>query len=150
MVLGPRVAHYGGMSSPRIPRPAMPLPSSRDPAERIQLQGIHVEITPALHQIVVEKFSGLVRHDQHIIRVNVRLHKDQQLGDDYHYSATGVIEVRGPDLVAHAGGKDAYAALDELVDKLDQLLERRHGRKKDRRNHPHGIELPADLPKVED
>lgn len=114
----------------------MPLPSTRDPAERILLQGIHVEITPALHQIVVDKFSPLVRHDQHIIRINIRLHKDQKLGDEYHYAAMGLIEVRGPDLVAHADGKDAYAALDQLVDKLDQLLERRHGRAKARRNHP--------------
>lgn len=128
----------------------MPLPSERDPSERILVQCIHVEMTPALHQVIVDKFSPLIRHDQHIIRINVRLHLDQKMGHENHFTATAQIEVRGPDVVAHAEGKDAYAALDQLVEKLDHLLERRHGRRKDRRNHPQPVEIPADIPKAEE
>jgi hypothetical protein len=32
---------------------------------------------------------------------------------------------------------------------LDTLLRRRHGIRKDKRNHPHDVELEANLPKVE-
>ena len=138
------------MPSRREQRSAMPLPSSQDPAERILVQGIHVDLTPALHQSIVEKLTPLIRHDDHIIRINVRLHKDQKMGNDYHFSATAQIEVRGPDIIAHADGKDAYATIDVLVDKLDALLEKRHGRRKDRRNHPHGVEIPSKLPKAEE
>lgn len=135
------------MPSPRAQRPSMPLPSERDPAERILVQCIHVELTPAMYRVIVDKFATLIRHDPNIIRINVRLHKDQKLGGDYHYSATAQIEVSGPDMVAHTEGQDAYAALDQLVDKLDHLLERRHDRRKGRRQQPHGVEIAADLPK---
>lgn len=119
-----------------------------DHASKIIMQGIHVELTPSLQGAILEKFETLLRHNERIIRLNVRLHKDQRIGHDYHYTATAQVELSGPDLVAHADDKDAYVALDKLSQKLDQLLERRHDRRKDKRNHPHGIELEADLPKV--
>ena len=118
-----------------------------DHAAKIRMQGIHVELTPGLQAAIVEKFSTLLRHNERIIRLNLRLHKDQQLGHKYHYTATAQLEFSGPDIVAHADGEDAYVALDQLSQKLDQLLERRHERRKDKRNHPHGIELDANLPK---
>jgi putative sigma-54 modulation protein len=118
-------------------------------SSKIIMQGIHVELTPSLQQAIYEKFDSLLRHNERIIRINVRLHRDQTMGNEHHYTATGHIEIGGPDLVAHAGGKDAYAALDELSQRLDELLESRHGRRKDKRNHPKEIELDADLPKAE-
>jgi putative sigma-54 modulation protein len=119
-------------------------------SSKIIMQGIHVELTPGLQQAIYEKFDSLLRHNERIIRLNIRLHKDQTMGKEHHYTATGHIEIGGPDLVAHAGGKDAYAALDELSQRLDELLESRHGRRKDKRNHPHDIELNAALPKIEE
>jgi putative sigma-54 modulation protein len=59
------------------------------------------------------------------------------------------IELGGPDVVATAENQDAYAALDELSQRLDQLLERRHDRRKDNRNHPHPVELETSLPKAD-
>jgi putative sigma-54 modulation protein len=122
--------------------------TNSDHAEKIRMQGIHVELTPALQTAILQKFATLLSHDRRIIRLNIRLHKDQQVGHDYHYTATAQVELSGPDVVAHAEDQDAYAALDKLSEKLDHLLERRHDRRKDKRNHPHGIELDADLPKV--
>lgn len=119
-----------------------------DHAAKILMQGIHVDLTPGLQAAIREKFETLLQHNERIIRLNVRLHKDQTLGTEHHFTATGQVELSGPDLVAHADDKDAYVALDKLSQKLDQLLERRHDRRKDKRNHPHGIELAADLPKV--
>jgi putative sigma-54 modulation protein len=119
-----------------------------DDTAKIRMQGIHVELTPGLQSAIIQKFTTLLQHDRRIIRLNVRLHKDQRFGHEYHYTATAQVELSGPDLVAHADDKDAYTALDKLSQKLDQLLERRHDRRKDKRNHPHGIELASDLPKV--
>jgi putative sigma-54 modulation protein len=120
-----------------------------DQASKIIMQGIHVELTPALVNAIREKFGTLLHHDDRIVRLHVRLHKDQKLGHQYHYTATARVELRGPDLVAHADDKDAYAALDKLSQKLDELLERRHDRRKDKRNHPHAVELDSPLPKVD-
>lgn len=119
-----------------------------DHAAKILMQGIHVELTPGLQAAIREKFETLLQHNERIIRLNIRLHKDQTLGTGHHFTATGQVEISGPDLVAHAEDKDAYAALDKLSQKLDQLLERRHDRRKDKRNHPHGVELDVDLPKA--
>ena len=122
--------------------------SNPDHAAKILMQGIHLELTPGLQGAILEKFETLLRHNERIMRLNIRLHKDQRMGHDYHYTATAQVELSGPDVVAHAEDTDAYVALDKLSQKLAQLIERRHDRRKDKRNHPHGIELAADLPKV--
>lgn len=110
---------------------------------KIVMQGIHIELTEAMKNVIREKFSVLFRHNARIIRINVRLHKDQKLGHERHYTATAQVEIGGPDIVATADGKDAYVVLDELVDTVDRLLERRHGLFKDRRNHPEEAQLGA-------
>ena len=115
---------------------------------KINMQGIHVDLTPAMRDAIYEKFSVLLRHNDHIVRINVRLHQDQQLGRNFHYTATAQIEIGGPDLVATVKGEDAYNVLDELVDKLQEQMRDRHERRKERRNHPQEIELDANLPKV--
>lgn len=115
---------------------------------KLKIQGIHFDLTEAMQNVMHEKFGVLLRHNEHIVRINVRVHQDQTMGTEHHYTATAQIEIAGPDLVASAEGKDAYNVLDELVDKLDRLLERRQGRRKDKRNHPHATEIEAELPKA--
>lgn len=115
---------------------------------KIHMQGVHVSLTPALQNSIQLRFAALLRHDAQIVRIHVRLHRDQTLGQTYHYTATAQVEVRGPDLVAHADDENAYAALDRVAQKLDQLLERKHNRRKERRNHLHDVEIAAELPKV--
>lgn len=116
---------------------------------RIILQGIHFELTDALEQIMRDKFAVLLRHNDYIVRINVRMHRDQTMGTESHFTATGQIEIGGPDLVASAEGKDAYDVVDELVEKLDRQLKSRQGRRKDKRNHPQAPEIDAALPKTD-
>jgi putative sigma-54 modulation protein len=124
-----------------------PVSNNIDP--RILLQGIHVELTDAMQSVMREKFEALLRHNEYIVRINIRLRQDQRLGTEHHYSATAQIEIGGPDIIASADGKEAYDVIDELVEKLDRQLKSRQGRRKDKRNHPHAPELNAPLPKVE-
>jgi len=123
--------------------------TSADTGSKIILQGVHVDLTPAMQNIMREKFSVLLRHNEYIIRINVRLNKDQSRGRQSHFTATGQIEISGPDIVAHVEGDDAYSVIDGLVDKLDKLLLGRHERRKDRRNHPHDVDIDAPLPKAQ-
>lgn len=121
---------------------------SNDTASKIIIQGIHLDITAAMQNIIREKFAVLLRHNEWIVRIHVRLTQDQSRGTHRHYAASGQIEMRGPDIVASVKGDEAYTVLDGLVEKLDEQLSARHGRMKDRRNHPHEVELTANLPKA--
>lgn len=116
--------------------------------DKIIMQGVHVELTPAMQNVIREKFSVLLRHNERIIRINVRLNQDQKLGQNHHYSATGQIEIGGPDIVATVKGEEAYSVLDGLVEKLDELLSDRHERRKDKRNHPRDTDLETELPQA--
>lgn len=123
--------------------------NSEDIASKINMQGVHVELTAALQTFIREKFSVLLRHNSWIVRINVRLQLDQNRGNTPHYMVTGQVEIGGPDLVATVKGDEAYAAIDGLVDKLNEQLRDRHERRIDKRNNPHGVELDVDLPKAE-
>ena len=123
--------------------------NSEDIESKIIMQGVHIELTAAMQNIIREKFSVLLRHNEWIVRINVRLQQDQQRGNNHHYSATGQIEIRGPDLVATVKGDDAYGVLDGVVEKLDEQLRERHERRKDKRNRQTNVEIDASLPKVE-
>jgi putative sigma-54 modulation protein len=120
-----------------------------DISSKLILQGVHLDLTEAMQNVMREKLGVLLRHNDYIVRINVRLQQDQTMGTEHHYTATGQIEIGGPDLVASAEGKEAYEVIDELVDKLDRQLERRHGKRKERRNHPKASDLPAEFPKAE-
>jgi putative sigma-54 modulation protein len=119
-----------------------------DFGNKLILQGVHLELTAAMQNVMREKFSVLLRHNEWIVRIQVRLSKDQTRGQKHLYSATGQIEMRGPDMVATVKGDEAYAVIDGLVEKLDEQLRERHERLVYNRKHPHEVEIGAEIPKV--
>ncbi len=123
-------------------------PPEDELGSKITMQGIHVALTAAMQNVIREKFSGLLRHHDRIIRINVRLHQDQNRAQNHHYTGTAHIEIGGPDIVANVKGEDAYIVIDGLVEKLAEQLRERHERRKDKRNHPHDVEIDANLPKI--
>jgi putative sigma-54 modulation protein len=120
-----------------------------DLAAKLIVRGIHLELTDALRAAIAEKTARLLRHNDHLVRLRVDLELDKTHGVGAQFIAKGHIEIGGPDLIASASSDDAYQSLDLLVDKLDGLLRRRHGLHKDKRNHPHAVELDTTLPKTE-
>ncbi len=119
-----------------------------DLGAKLIISGIHFDLTEALRQAVAHKSERLIRHHEHIIRLRVDLEHDQTRGVGDQFIAKGLIEIRGPDLVASVASDDCYKSIDLLVDKLDRLLLRRHGKEKHKRNHPRGVELTDALPKT--
>jgi putative sigma-54 modulation protein len=117
-------------------------------SSKIIMQGVHVQLTAAMQNSIREKFAVLLRHNERIDRIHVKLNEDQHHGNTYHYVATARIEIAGPDLIASVKGADAYNVIDGLVAKLDEQLRERHERRKDKRNHPHSVDLDVDLPKA--
>ena len=122
--------------------------STEDVAGKLIIRGIHLKLTDALHAIITEKATRLLRRNDQIVHVRIDLELDQTRGIGKQFIAKGHIEIGGPDLIASVATEDAYASLDQLIDKLDRLLRRRRGLRKEYRNHPHPVELAAALPKT--
>lgn len=120
------------------------------PAEpRIIVRGVHLDLTNALKSTAEGKAARLLRHQEHIIRVRLDLEYDKTRDPRQAFIAKGHLEIRGPDLLASVASDDLHKSLDELIDKLDRMLRKRAGAAKTKRRHPHGVEIPAELPKVE-
>jgi putative sigma-54 modulation protein len=120
-----------------------------DVAAKFIIRGVHLTLTDALRAAAVDKLSRLLRHSEHILRIRVDIELDKTHDVGAKFIAKGHVEISGPDLIASIASDDAYKSLDLLADKLDGLLRRRHGLHKDKRNHPHGIDLDTTLPKAD-
>ena len=113
------------------------------------VSGIHMELTPSIKTFVQEKVDRLFRHEERIVRVRVELECDSKQIPSERFTAKGHIAIYGPDLNASVVADDCYKSVDLLVDKLDELLRRRAGQSKDKRNHPHNVEWSdVGLPKA--
>jgi len=83
----------------------------------LHLTGHHVEITPSIRDYVVSKLSKIERHFDHVIDVNVHMtveKLDQRIEANVHLS--------GKDIHVQAHDGDMYAAIDDLIDKLDRQV----------------------------
>lgn len=112
------------------------------------VSGIHLELTPSLKTYVHEKAERLFRHEERIVRIRVELECDRSAAVGMQFKAKGHIQIHGPDMNAVVQGDDCHKAISMLIDKLDRMLQRRHQLHRVKRNHPHPVELDADLPKV--
>jgi putative sigma-54 modulation protein len=114
----------------------------------IVISGNHIDLTAGLKDHVTDKMSRLFNHNQRIIRLNIELCFNHTRDKQKAFVAKGHVSVNGPDIEGSVESDDLYKSIDLLVDKLDRQIARRHEKHKDKRNHPHAIELPAALPKV--
>lgn len=123
-------------------------PTPEEIEKKLIVSGIHLELTDALKQIVRDKVARLLRHEPRIVRVRIDLEMDKTRAHGSQFIAKGHIEIGGPDLLASVASEDAYKSIDALVDKLDGSLRRRHSELKEKRHHPHGVEIGGALPKT--
>lgn len=112
------------------------------------VSGIHLELTPSLKTFVREKAERLFRHAERIVRVRVELECDRNAAVGMQFKAKGHIEIHGPDMNATVQAEECHKAISMLIDKLDRMLQRRHQLHRVKRNHPHPVELAAEIPKA--
>ncbi len=117
--------------------------------DSIRITGLNLELTEALKSSVNEKMAKLFKHNDRIIRLNVDLEYQPSRKHQGEFIAKGHIELRGPDIVVSVESDDLYKAIDTLEEKLTRQIRRKHRLEKEKRNHPHDIELEASLPKTE-
>jgi putative sigma-54 modulation protein len=87
---------------------------------QVTVSGHHVSLTPALKDYVEEKLAKLERHAENIISTNVTLSVDKLV-----QKAEARVHLSGAELFADAEAQDMYAAIDDLVGKLDRQIIKR-------------------------
>jgi putative sigma-54 modulation protein len=95
----------------------------------LTISGHHLEVTPALRSYVTSKIDRISRHFDQVVDIKVLLTVEKQKEKERRQRAECNIHVKGDDLFAESAHSDLYAAVDELVDKLDRQV----GRYKDKR-----------------
>ena len=88
----------------------------------LTISGHHLEITPALRSYVTNKLDRITRHFDQVVDVKVLMTVEKQKEKERRQRAECTIRVKGSDLFAESAHEDLYAAVDELVDKLDRQV----------------------------
>jgi putative sigma-54 modulation protein len=97
----------------------------------LTISGHHLEVTPALRNYVTTKLDRITRHFDQVVDVKVLLTVEKQKEKERRQRAECNIHVKGSDMFAESSHADLYAAVDELVDKLDRQVVRHKDRLQD-------------------
>ncbi|MDO5625557.1 MAG: ribosome-associated translation inhibitor RaiA [Pseudomonadota bacterium] len=90
----------------------------------LTISGHHLEVTPALRGYVTAKLDRITRHFDQVVDVKVLLSVEQKKEKDKRQKAECNVHVKGNDLFAESSHEDLYAAVDDLMDKLDRQVVR--------------------------
>jgi putative sigma-54 modulation protein len=83
----------------------------------LTISGHHVVVTEALREYLTHKLDRIRRHFDHVIDIAAILSVDK-----LQQKAEVTLHVRGKDIHCESIHANLYAAIDELVDKLDRQV----------------------------
>ena len=86
---------------------------------QISITGHHMDVTRALKDYIVNKFSRLERHFDNMTKIHVILTVEKE-----RQKAEAQIHISRGNVFADMEHDDMYAAIDRLVDKLDRQLKK--------------------------
>jgi len=110
----------------------------------LTISGHHLEVTPALREYVLTKLDRVTRHFDAVVDVNVLLTVENLKEKERRQKAEVTLHVKGKDIFVEQAHEDLYAAVDQLMDKLDRQVVRHKDRLQD---HHHATgNLPGDFP----
>jgi len=101
----------------------------------LTISGHHLDVTPSLRNYVTTKLDRITRHFDRVVDVKVILTVEKQKEKERRQRAECSIHVKGNDMFAESSHADLYAAVDELMDKLDRQVVRHKDRLQDH-GHP--------------
>ena len=100
----------------------------------LTISGHHLEVTPALREYVLTKLDRVTRHFDQVVDINVLLSVEKLTEKERRQKAEVTLHVKGKDIFIEQASEDMYAAIDQLMDKLDRQV----CRHKDKvQNHHH-------------
>ena len=94
----------------------------------LTISGHHLDVTPALRSYVTSKLDRITRHFDQVVDVKVLLTVENLKEKHGRKRAECNVHVKGSDMFAESSHADMYAAVDELVDKLDRQVVRHKDR----------------------
>ncbi|MDH3209254.1 MAG: ribosome-associated translation inhibitor RaiA [Burkholderiaceae bacterium] len=90
----------------------------------LTISGHHLEVTPALREYVLTKLDRVKRHFDQVVDVNVLLSVEKLKEKERRQKAEVTLHVKGKDIFVECTHEDLYAAIDQLMDKLDRKVVR--------------------------
>ena len=84
---------------------------------QVSITGHHVEVTEAMKQHVEDKIAKIKRHFDHVTDIHVILTVEK-----LEQKAEATVQISGAKLFADDTQADMYAAIDNMVDKLDRQI----------------------------
>jgi putative sigma-54 modulation protein len=106
-------------------------PFRKDHLMNLTISGHHLEVTPALREYVINKLDRVTRHFDQVVDINVLLTVEKQKEKERRQKAEVNLHVKGRDIHVEHTNEDLYAAIDQLVDKLDRQVCRHKDRVQD-------------------
>jgi putative sigma-54 modulation protein len=97
----------------------------------LTISGHHLEVTPALREYVLNKLERITRHFDQVVDVSVLLRVENMKEKDRRQKAEVTLHVKGRDIFVEQAHEDLYAAINELMDKLDRQVMRHKDRVQD-------------------
>ena len=97
----------------------------------VTISGHHLDVTPTLREYVLTKLERVTRHFDHVVDVNVILSVEKLPEKERRQCAEVTLHVKGKDIFAECASEDLYAAIDQLMDKLDRQVVRHKGKVQD-------------------
>lgn len=86
---------------------------------QIAISGHKMDVTTPLKEYVTQKMNRIERHFDHVTNTSVVLHVEKT-----RHLAEATINTKGATLHANAEAEDMYAAIDELMRKLDRQVKK--------------------------
>ncbi|MFO0124967.1 MAG: ribosome hibernation-promoting factor, HPF/YfiA family [Betaproteobacteria bacterium] len=90
----------------------------------LPISGHHLEITPSLREYVLTKLERVTRHFDQVVDVSVLLTVENMKEKERRQKAEVTLHVKGRDIFVEQSHEDLYAAIDQLMDKLDRQVVR--------------------------
>ncbi len=109
----------------------------------LTISGHHLEVTPSLREYVLTKLERVTRHFDQVVEVNVLMSVEKQKEKERRQRCEVTLRVKGRDIFVEHASEDLYAAIDQLMDKLDRQVIRHKGRLREHQ-HAAGKRLHAD------
>ena len=97
----------------------------------LTISGHHLDVTPALREYVVSKLDRVTRHFDQVVDINVLLTVEKLKEKERRQMAEVSVHVKGRDIFVEQSHEDLYAAIDQLMDKLDRQVCRHKDRVQD-------------------
>ncbi len=108
----------------------------------LTISGHHLDVTPALREYVLTKLDRVTRHFDQVVDINVLLTVEKLKEKERRQRAEVTLHAKGKDIFVEQSHEDLYAAIDQLMDKLDRQV-CKHKDKLQDHHHPAAKRLDA-------